>query len=389
MRTETSAQTYVRDLEEHLQHTLFGGAASDPEGAVLLIRGALANGDQTRAELLALETARLAGSHRQDKDMAVAAVHAAGLVGRDPAALEGAAAGYSSLLASAWATEDAGLAWAQRGSKARAAARLREAHALYERIGSAEGMARVRSRLREDGVRLRHWTPADRPAFGWDSLTDTEQQVVELVADGLSNREVASRMFLSLHTVAFHLRHVFWKLGVSSRCSWRGCPPSAPRSRRPTNDHPTNDHPTNDHPTNDHPTNDLEDVRPALADKRGQRRIRWQCSLVHRRTTMARLPARSGGRNMTLINPTREFEDIYDRMGQLVNVAFGDVAHAPSSWRCPGSPLADLSETDDASWCAWSCPACTRTRSTCELQDREVVITGEVADEQQGRRHRS
>ena len=78
-------------------------------------------------------------------------------------------------------------------------------------------MARVRSRLREDGVRLRHWTPADRPAFGWDSLTDTEQQVVELVADGLSNREVASRMFLSLHTVAFHLRHVFWKLGVSSR----------------------------------------------------------------------------------------------------------------------------------------------------------------------------
>ena len=93
MRTETSAQTYVRDLEEHLQHTLFGGAASDPEGAVLLIRGALANGDQTRAELLALETARLAGSHRQDKDMAVAAVHAAGLVGRDPAALEGAAAG--------------------------------------------------------------------------------------------------------------------------------------------------------------------------------------------------------------------------------------------------------------------------------------------------------
>jgi hypothetical protein len=35
---------------------------------------------------------------------------------------------------------------------------------------------------------------------------------------------------------------------------------------------------------------------------------------------MAKLPARSGGRNMTLIDPSREFEDIYDRMGQLVNV---------------------------------------------------------------------
>ena len=217
MRTETSAQTYVHDLESHLQHTLFGGAPSDPEAAVLLVRGALAGGDQTRAELLALEIARLAADHRPDTEMTVAAVHATGLIGRDPAALEGAAAGYSSLLAKAWATEDAGLAWAERGGKARAVARLREAHALYQRIGCSDGMARVRSRLREDGIRLRHWTPADRPALGWASLTDTEQRVVELVANGLSNREVASQMFLSLHTVAFHLRHVFWKLGVSSR----------------------------------------------------------------------------------------------------------------------------------------------------------------------------
>jgi DNA-binding CsgD family transcriptional regulator len=217
MRTEISAQTYVQDLEAHLQHTLFGGAPSDPEGAVLLVRGALAGGDLTRAKLLALETARLAGDHPQDTEMTVAAVHAAGLIGWDPAALEGAAAGYSSVLAKAWATEDAGLAWAERGGKERAAARLREAHALYQRVGSSDGMARVRSLLREDGIRLRHWTPADRPAFGWDSLTETEQRVVDLVAEGLSNREVASQMFLSLHTVAFHLRHVFWKLGVGSR----------------------------------------------------------------------------------------------------------------------------------------------------------------------------
>jgi DNA-binding NarL/FixJ family response regulator len=37
------------------------------------------------------------------------------------------------------------------------------------------------------------------------------------VAQGLSNRQVASRVFLSTHTVAFHLRHVFWKLAVTSR----------------------------------------------------------------------------------------------------------------------------------------------------------------------------
>ena len=63
----------------------------------------------------------------------------------------------------------------------------------------------------------RTWAHADRPAFGWDSLTDTERRVTDLVAQGLSNRQVANRVFLSTHTVAFHLRHIFWKLGITSR----------------------------------------------------------------------------------------------------------------------------------------------------------------------------
>ncbi len=54
-------------------------------------------------------------------------------------------------------------------------------------------------------------------AFGWRSLTDTERRIAELVSQGLSNREVASQVFLSAHTVAFHLRHIFWKLDVGSR----------------------------------------------------------------------------------------------------------------------------------------------------------------------------
>jgi DNA-binding CsgD family transcriptional regulator len=56
-----------------------------------------------------------------------------------------------------------------------------------------------------------------RPAFGWDSLADTERTITGLVARGLSNCQVASRVYLSTHTVAFHLRHVFWKLGFTSR----------------------------------------------------------------------------------------------------------------------------------------------------------------------------
>ena len=38
---------------------------------------------------------------------------------------------------------------------------------------------------------------------------------------------------------------------------------------------------------------------------------------------MAALPVRRGGRNTSVVNPSREFEDIYDRMGQLMNFAFG------------------------------------------------------------------
>jgi DNA-binding CsgD family transcriptional regulator len=217
MRTQLDAQAYVRDLEEHLQLTVFGSVATDPEAAVLLVRGALAVGDQVRAAELAAETKRLAAANEGDPDMAAAAAHVGGLVERDPAAIELAADRYCAPLARAWATEDAGIARAERGDRPTAVARLRQAHALYEQLGAADGMARVRSRLRAEGTRLRHWTPADRPAFGWASLTGTEERIVDLVARGLSNRQVASQMFLSMHTVAFHLRHIFWKLDVSSR----------------------------------------------------------------------------------------------------------------------------------------------------------------------------
>jgi DNA-binding CsgD family transcriptional regulator len=56
-----------------------------------------------------------------------------------------------------------------------------------------------------------------RPTFGWESLTDTEGSVIDLVAEGLTNREAAERLFLSHHTVGFHLRSIFGKLGVRSR----------------------------------------------------------------------------------------------------------------------------------------------------------------------------
>jgi DNA-binding CsgD family transcriptional regulator len=88
--------------------------------------------------------------------------------------------------------------------------------ALYTELGATWDAGRVRSRLRELGVR-RRLVSAEPETNGWAALTTSELAVARLVAEGLTNREVAERLFVSPHTVSSHLRHVFTKLGITSR----------------------------------------------------------------------------------------------------------------------------------------------------------------------------
>jgi HSP20 family protein len=97
---------------------------------------------------------------------------------------------------------------------------------------------------------------------------------------------------------------------------------------------------------------------------------------------MAALPARRSGRNLTVVNPSREFEDIYDRMGQLMNFAFGLTPTALADM--PWVPLADLSETDDAYVVKADLPGVHKDQADIQLQDRELVITGEIAEPEDG-----
>ena len=59
--------------------------------------------------------------------------------------------------------------------------------------------------------------PAVRPCFGWGSLTPTELRVAAMVAEGLTNPQIALRLGVGRATVKSHLDHVFGKLDVHSR----------------------------------------------------------------------------------------------------------------------------------------------------------------------------
>lgn len=99
---------------------------------------------------------------------------------------------------------------------------------------------------------------------------------------------------------------------------------------------------------------------------------------------MAALPVRRGGRNTStmVVNPSREFEDIYDRMGQLMNFAFGLTPAALADM--PWVPFADLSETDDAYVVKAELPGVHKDQVNIQLQDREILISGEIPEPETG-----
>jgi len=107
------------------------------------------------------------------------------------------------------ALEDAASALLLHGDRGAAQPVLAEAVAQYRRIGAHRDAARAHRRAR--------WRQPGHPVSGWQSLTTAERRVAEHVAIGLTNREVAERLFLSRHTVDFHLRQAFRKAGVRSR----------------------------------------------------------------------------------------------------------------------------------------------------------------------------
>lgn len=158
------------------------GAWADRASAAV----ALANGDASTAARRALDSAAAA-------DTVGAPIHAA------------------------LARTLAGRALAEVGERARAVEELERAAAELDACGAVRYRDAAEKELRRLGRRVRRTPVGGTAGDGVDSLTERERQVAELVVDRKTNPEIAAELFLSLKTVETHMRHIFGKLGVSSR----------------------------------------------------------------------------------------------------------------------------------------------------------------------------
>jgi DNA-binding CsgD family transcriptional regulator/tetratricopeptide (TPR) repeat protein len=185
---------------------------------VLLARIARATQDDALAQLALSNSRRRAELNPGINSIAATAAHVRGLLERNQADLREAVALFERTprpLELAAALEDLGAELAATDPVA-AIDVLGRSLALYTELGATWDAGRLRSRLRDLGVR-RRLVAAEPETSGWAALTTSELTVARLVAEGLTNREVAERLFVSPHTVNSHLRHVFSKLGLNSR----------------------------------------------------------------------------------------------------------------------------------------------------------------------------
>jgi len=117
----------------------------------------------------------------------------------------------------------------RQGLNREARVQLADARGRFEELGARSWEARAAAELRATGM-----TRTGRGKAG-EALTPQELEVARLAATGLSNPQIASRLFLSPRTVSSHLYHVFPKLGITSRAGLRDAlealPPELPATR--------------------------------------------------------------------------------------------------------------------------------------------------------------
>jgi DNA-binding CsgD family transcriptional regulator len=183
------------------------------------VRLATTIGDAATARALADRAMAMADDteipHRQAN-----ALHCGGLVDHDASRLLRAADRYHDAgrpLPCAKALEAAAGALVDTGERVPARAAFSRAVDLYSSLGATRDVARLQARFRAYGIRRAPRVKHRRARRGWESLTPAEAKIAALVADGMTNPQIAAKLFLSHRTVATHVSHILGKLDVRSR----------------------------------------------------------------------------------------------------------------------------------------------------------------------------
>jgi DNA-binding CsgD family transcriptional regulator/tetratricopeptide (TPR) repeat protein len=212
---------------------IFNDEARIPNPSILPWRAraalaAKALGDRDRAEELIDEGLRVARGFGAPRPIGVALTalgivrggegidaleEAVGILARSPARLELARAQVA-----------LGAALRRAGRLAAAREQLRLGLQAAASMGAAVIEDRARAELAAAGAR-----PRRREASGADVLTPAERRVAEAAVQGMTNREIAESLFLSLRTVETHLTHTYQKFGIQARAQLRDALARAPR----------------------------------------------------------------------------------------------------------------------------------------------------------------
>ncbi|MCW3034689.1 MAG: putative LuxR family transcriptional regulator [Actinobacteria bacterium] len=194
-----------------------------------LVRMAIAGGERLLAEQVTGAVETLAAT-AEVASVKGAALRCRGLLDSDPAALLEAVAAYRlspRRRELALACEDAAVALIAAGRCTDARPLAEEALGAYRSLDARRDEHRALRRLRGPGQTgavkveiVEYRTDRSKPgsgSAGWESLTKAEVKMADMVAKGLSNPEIARRLFISRRTVQTHVSHALEKLGLSSR----------------------------------------------------------------------------------------------------------------------------------------------------------------------------
>ena len=171
-------------------------------------------GQMDEARRLVAEELELARAFGVPRGIGIA-LRASGLLGEDADALAEAVdvlAGAGAEVELARALVDLGAALRRSNRRRDSRAPLREGLAIASACGAAPLAERARAELLASGAR-----PRRAALSGPDALTPSERRVADLAASGMSNREIAEQLVVTVRTVEFHLSRAYAKLDISSR----------------------------------------------------------------------------------------------------------------------------------------------------------------------------